>query len=104
MKNSDFFKVDQILFEGGDNEVLLRGTLQEGLLSYETELLVGHSELNLLLNKYIAAYPQHDFENLFQTDLLPDGSLLHSADCSEFDLCFRLNEIQLDRPLVQIRA
>ena len=44
-------EVEQVIFESGDPEVSVKGTIQQGFLSYPTELLINSTQLNVILNQ-----------------------------------------------------
>ena len=46
----DKIEVQQITFETGDHEVIVKANVQQGNLSYDTQLLISFSDLNCLIN------------------------------------------------------
>ena len=45
------FDISRITFETGDNEVVLTGTMFQGLMNYASELIISFSQLNSILNQ-----------------------------------------------------
>lgn len=60
-------KIDSILFDNTETKVLIKGQTIKDHLSYNTELFISFSELNLLLNEL-----QQRNQNVYVTDLFEE--------------------------------
>lgn len=72
-------EVESILFETGDPEVSVKGTITQGFLSYETEIIVNSTQLNEILNQLNRNNDDTDIYELIETVELEDNSVLYSA-------------------------
>lgn len=73
--------IKSIIFESNDSEVLVKGEMTKGTLSYDGELVVSQSQLNKLLcemNKFSAE--QFDQANIFQSESIGPNETLYFAD------------------------
>ncbi len=86
MKNTvKQFQIQEIIFETGDSEVLVKGKAQDGLMSYLSEFIINHSQLNSLLNHIKSLNEAINLEKLFRTEAIYDGGIMYSADLSGYD-------------------
>lgn len=85
MKNTiKQFEIQEIIFETGDSEVLVKGKARDGLMSYLSEFIINHSQLNSLLNQIKSLNEAINLERLFRTEALYDGGIMYSADLSVY--------------------
>ena len=97
--------IKSILFESNDPEVLIKGKISKGVMNYDTELIITHSQLNIIFNKLQKQNSDIMVGDLLKTEKMYNDELLYSADFS--NLSFNdiyLNAIQGNQPLKQIRA
>ena len=50
MKQGTAIAITSILFESNDTEVLIKGNISQGVMNYDTDLVVTHSQLNIIFN------------------------------------------------------
>lgn len=86
------FEVRSIIFESNDNEVLLKGTQIQGLLSYDVDMIISQSQLNLILGQLQDNNELDDIMGLFETNRLYDNVDLYTAN---FDSLFK-SKVEID--------
>jgi hypothetical protein len=76
--------LNRIMFETGDNSILLSTTIQKGNLSYASEMIVENSELNKILNQIQKQVDENvEISSLFETEKMYDGNLLYILDLNK---------------------
>ena len=97
--------IASLVFTSNDAEVLVKGTVSRGKLSYETELLITQTQLNMVLNQlsrqnesfsvdnYLKMEQVDQYEHVFYADL---SSVVHST--------IDITPIVKTRQITQIRA
>ncbi|MBL4861433.1 MAG: hypothetical protein JKY09_00235 [Crocinitomicaceae bacterium] len=84
--------VEAILFESNDAEVLIKGNARKGVMNYDTDIIVSHSQLNLILNLLQKQNTDISVNDYLVTETMYNGETLYSADFStiaqnEINLC-----------------
>jgi hypothetical protein len=106
--NSGFNKmeIEQIIFETGDQEVLLNANVVKGNLSYRSQLILNFTDLNLLLNKIQNHIGENEeISSLFDIEKMYDGKLLYTLDFEKkFARKILLDSIEFNHEIKQIRA
>ena len=98
-------QVNSILFESNDSEVLIKGNVKAGQMNYDTDLIITHSQLNIILNRL-----QHQNKSISVNDYLTsekmyDGETLYSAIFTgETNNKIDMSLLAVSAPLRQIRA
>ncbi|MFT5777772.1 MAG: hypothetical protein ACI837_000720 [Crocinitomicaceae bacterium] len=97
--------VNSIVFTSKDTEVLLKGSVIRGQLSYETDLLITQTQLNMILNTLGKQNDSFAIDDCLKSEHIgPDGMLFYadfgylSNTSIEIESLMDMNEI------VQIRA
>lgn len=97
--------VNQILFESNDPEVLIKGAVQDGVMNYDSEVILSHSQLNILLNQLRKQNDSFSINDYLISEEMYNGEVLYSADFSSvFYSSINLNLISNDSQMRQIRA
>jgi len=98
-------KISHVLFETNDNEVLVKGEIQKGHMKFSTDVIITHTQLNLLLNQLRKMNQFVDFSKLFKTEKMYDGETLYSAlFTDETNNKIDMSLLAQAAPLRQIRA
>ena len=102
----DTMEIKQIVFETGDTDVFVNATIQQGQLSYDTELIIGFSDLNYLINKMQKKLNEDiDISSLFESEKMYNGNLLYTLNFDEkLNNSILLDAISFDNSIKQIRA
>ncbi len=99
------FNVQRFLFESNDTEVLLQGVSVKGVMHYESELLVSHTQLNMILNLLQRQNPEISVNDYVVSEPMYNGETLYSGSFKELsNVHIELDAIATDLPLKQIRA
>lgn len=97
--------VKHILFESNDTEVLVKGNITKGVMNYDSDIIVSHSQLNIIFNllqKQNSDITVHDF---LTTERMYNDETLFSADFSQLtNSKIELFDLSGDQTLKQIRA
>lgn len=99
-------EIEQIIFETGDQEVLLNANLVKGNLSYRSQLILNFTDLNLLLNKIQGQIGDNEeVSSLFDIEKMYNGNLLYTLDIEKkLDQTILLDSIEFNHEIKQIRA
>lgn len=98
-------EIKEVLFESNDTEILLKGEVKKGHMSFSTEIIINHTQLNKLISELIKINQYFDLSKLFKTEKMYNGETLYSANFSHiFSNEIDLNLLQINTPLRQIRA
>lgn len=98
-------EIKEVLFESNDTEILLKGEIKKGHMSFSTEIIINHTQLNKLISELIKINQFFDLTKLFKTEKMYNGETLYSANFSNiFSNKIDLNLLQINTPLRQIRA
>lgn len=102
----DKMNIHQITFETGESDVWVNASIQQGNLSYDTELVIGFTDLNLLINKMQKEVDdQIDISSLFETDKMYNGHLMYSLDLEKkINTSIQLEYMEFNNSIRQIRA
>lgn len=74
-------KVKSIIFESNDSEVLVKGEMEKGILSYDGELIISQSQLNQLICEMNKHSEKTIFQNeIFQSEPIGPNETLYYAD------------------------
>ena len=74
-------EIEKIIFETGDQEVLLNANVVKGNLSYRSQLILNFTDLNLLLNKIQGQIGDNEeVSSLFDIEKMYNGNLLYTLD------------------------
>lgn len=86
-------EVEQVIFESGDPEVNVKGTITQGFLSYETEIIINSTQLNAIINQLQRNNPEVNIYDQIETTELDLQTTLYrglfaSLDHKSIDLMF----------------
>ena len=84
------FNVGRIIFESNDSEVMLKGQLNEGFLSYDSDLIISFSQLNLVLNTLASRNSNFSIDSYMTKEYMGENEYLFEADLRQ------LNDNQID--------
>lgn len=97
--------VKSILFESNDPEVLIKGTMSKGVMKYETDLVVTHSQLNIIFNNLQKYNQEISLNEFLISEKMHNNETLYSADFSSLQFNnIMLSDIEGGRSLKLIRA
>ena len=98
-------KVNTVLFESNDSEVLIKGNVTSGVMNYNTDLIISHTQLNMIFNNLQNQNRNVSVNDYLVSESMYNGETLYSADFSELDFNqIFLTDIEGSQPLKQIRA
>lgn len=99
------FNVQGILFESNDTEVLMKGLTVKGVMKYESELIISHTQLNMVLNLLQRQNAESDVQNYILSEPMYNGESLYSGNFTDLsNVSIELDTISTSAPLKQIRA
>ena len=99
-------EIEQIIFETGDQEVLLNANVVKGNLSYHSQLILNFTDLNLLLNKIQDHIGDNkEVSSMFDIEKMYNGNLLYTLDIEKkLEQKILLDSIEFNHEIKQIRA
>lgn len=100
----ELFAVKMIKFNNYSDEFRLIGTYIQNTLSYETEIRLGQSKLNKLINQLQKLNPELEVSDLLQSEILPEGELHYTLDAQMLNNTFPFSALVGDTTYKQIRA
>ena len=98
-------EIRSIQFESNEPDVLIKGNVEQGDLSYPTDVLVSHKQLNKIINQLTKQNALFDFNtHLLVEDMYNNEQLFTAEFDSEVNAKLLLHELLNVQPYVQIRA
>lgn len=70
-------EVEQVIFESGDPEVNVKGTIKQGFLSYETEIIINSTQLNAIVNQLQRNNSEINIYDLIESTELDEYTTLY---------------------------
>ena len=105
MKQGTAIAITSILFESNDTEVLIKGNVSQGVMNYDTDLIVTNSQLNIIFNSLQKQNQDISVNDYLVSEKMYDGEYLYSANFSELaNNQISMFDIEGNQPLRQIRA
>lgn len=101
----NYMEISQIIFETNDQEVLLRGNTKQGNLSFDSETIITHTQLNELINQLCRMNSSFELENHLQSERMHYGETLFTATLpATIDAKINISELTHFAGVRQIRA
>lgn len=98
-------QINSILFESGDQDVLVKGTVTSGFMTYNTDVLISMSMLNLVISQLQKENESLDFNELLVSEKMDDGQWMYSAHLDHVDhRMIDLGSLAPSQAIRQIRA
>lgn len=98
------FEVQKISFMAGTEELSIFGKSIAGNLTYETEIRVNSSYLNMLLNNLQKLNPEVYISDIIQSEELPNGDLFYAIDTNDIESILPIETLCFNDQYRQIRA
>lgn len=97
--------VSSVVFTSNDTDVLLRGTIKKGPLSYETELVITQTQLNLVLNSLSKQNDLFMIDDCLKSEIIGRDETLFYADFGHLsNSLIDVKSIFGAKEIMQIRA
>lgn len=101
----NFIDVEGLLFESNDHEVLLQGTIHEGFLKYQTEIIISQTQLNIVLNQLQKQNESIQIDQFICREEMYNNEVLYNAKFADhLDKCIDLSSLTSFERIKQIRA
>ena len=98
-------ELSSVVFLSTDREVLVKGSMLKGHMSYETDLLVSHTQLNRMLNDLRRTNTDFSEETFLKSETIENNDTLYYADFSTLSNAFvNISSISDTKNIRQIRA
>ena len=98
-------EVSTILFESNDPEVLLKGTVSKGFMTFDTDVIISHTQLNQLMNQLQKQNQSLEYDTLLTSEKMYNDETLYTANfTSDLNRSVNLEELMFSESLKQIRA
>jgi hypothetical protein len=106
MKNTiQTLAIKEIMVFTSNNDIVLKGTQNHDYLSFETQLYVNSTQLNLIINQLQKVNVNQDVSSLFTTQSGEDGKSILCFDGSVLDnAIIGFDLFQQNESIMQIRA
>lgn len=97
--------VTSVEFVSNDHEVLVKGNISKGLMSYETELLITQTQLNMVLNQLKRQNAQFSIGDHLSSEVISEDETIYFANFESLASAnIDLSQIDTMNDLRQIRA
>jgi gluconate kinase len=97
--------ISSVVFISNDPEVLVKGSVSRGKLSFETELLITQTQLNMVLNQLRKQNESFRVDNYLQSEQVDQYEQLYYADfASVQNTTIDMRPIIKENQITQIRA
>lgn len=101
----DKINIESIQFESGSREVHVNCKISQGNLTFRSELLVDHTDLNKLMGRIQQLSEQTDLMNCFDRFDMQDGQEYYSLELQKTGLGdLWIDNVEFENALRQIRA
>lgn len=98
-------ELSSVVFLSTDHEVLVKGSISKGHMSYETDLLVSHTQLNRMLNDLRRTNIDFSEETFLKSEKIENNDTLYYADFSQLpNALVNISEMFDTQNIRQIRA
>ena len=99
-------EIEKITFETGDAEVLIQANVYKGKLSYNSQLILNFTDLNVILNKIQNQMnDDEEISSFFDVDKMYNGNLLYTLDLEKkLQKKILLESVEFNHQIKQIRA
>jgi len=99
-------KINKIIFETGDSDVIVNTNIQQGGMSYESDIVINHSDLNALINRMQQKVNENiDISSLFESEKMYNGNLLYTLDVEKvINEHILIDSMSFNNHIKQIRA
>lgn len=105
MTSTKTIQIETIIFESNDDQVLVKGNMQNGHLGYATDIIINHSELNKLLSQIKSNTEDFEIDNYLNCEKLYNDETLYTIDLKKsYTNHIDLSTIQSTEMIRQIRA
>jgi len=105
MKASKKLSINTIIFESNDPLVLIKGSIKEKSLSYDSDIIITHSQLNNLINLLRKENPDFDFEKFLTCEKVSESHFVYTAELPTLEYpAISIDKIQFKNELREIRA
>ena len=97
--------ISSLVFTSNDPEVLIKGNVSRGKLSYETELLISQTQLNMVLNQLSKQNETFAVDNYLKSEQVDQYERLYYADFKTVEnATIDIRPIVKAHEIMQIRA
>ncbi len=102
----DKLNIKKIYFETGDSDVTVKAEVLTGNLSYESDIIIDFSDLNLLLNQMQKVVTEEiQFSSLFDSEKMYNGNLLYTLEIEKkIKESILIEKLSFNNSIKQIRA
>lgn len=103
--NDKKLQISSFLFESNDTDVLMKGIISQGNMSFETELIISQTQLNMVMNQLRNQNTDFELSDHMQTTPSgPDTDLYFAHFEGLTDSFIDLSFVQNIEAIRQIRA
>lgn len=97
--------ISEISFFTDSKDIQIKGKMFKDMLSYDSELFINHTQLNMVLNHFQKNNPEVDvMENLESVAIQP-GTYFYNLSTTTFNNPpISLGELSFSEPIRQVRA
>ena len=80
-----YLEVETVIFESHDTDAMLKGKIVQGNLSYSSELVISHTQVNHVLNQLQKLNPENVVLDLLEATPMYDNTTLFSASFNDLE-------------------
>ncbi|MFT5859289.1 MAG: hypothetical protein ACI865_001389 [Flavobacteriaceae bacterium] len=97
--------VKSVVFTSNDADVLLKGTIEKGHLSYDTEMVITQTQLNLVLNSLKRQNDVFSIDDCLSSERIDRDETLYYADFDHLaNSLINIEALIGTQEILQIRA
>jgi len=98
-------EIKSIQFESSEPEVLIKGNISQGTLTYPTDILISQTQLNIIVNQLKKKNTNFNFSETLTVESMYDNEKMFTSHLSStVDSTFYLNDLLPPKSYIQIRA
>lgn len=106
MSNSNkIIEIRSIQFESNEPEVLVKGNITQGKMSYPTDILISQTQLNIIVNKLNNVNSEFNFQDTLTIERMYNNEKMFTSKIpNSIQSSFNLNKLLVPKSYIQIRA
>ncbi len=98
-------EIKSIQFESSEPEVLIKGNISQGKMSYPTDILISQTQLNIIVNQLKKKNSNFNFSETLTIEAMFDNEKMFTSHLSDaIHSTFYLNDLLVPKSYTQIRA
>lgn len=98
-------EIKDIIILTANNEITISGTVNRNTMSYETQMFLDNTQLNLIINQLQRINPNQEVSEMFQSRYTEHGQIVYYFDAHSLEnASVEVHTFTQNQEILQIRA